>query len=52
MEKAPDFVSGDCEFESRRGRLYLFCVFYQRRFEYILAPDIKMLAISLLHYSI
>ena len=24
MDKAPDFGSGDCEFESRRGR-YIFC---------------------------
>ena len=33
MEKAPDFGSGDCEFESRRGRLgFLFSVFL-RQFE-------------------
>ena len=26
MDKASDFESEDCEFESRRGRFFLFCL--------------------------
>ena len=28
MDKAPDFGSGDCEFESRRGRLIFLEISY------------------------
>ena len=29
MDKASDFESEDCEFKSRRGRLYFFSNFYE-----------------------